>query len=135
MANGLYALGRQAFLDGYISWTGNQIKCVLVDTAAYTVNLATHQYLADVPGGARIATSTNFTGRTSTNGTADADDVTITGVSNTSIEAVVIYQDTGSAATSRLIAYLDTGSGIPFQTNNGDVTIVWDSGVNRIFTL
>ena len=133
MANALYDLGREAFLTGSINYASDNIKVALVDTAVYTVNLATHDFLSDVSG--IIATSGNLASKTTTAGVADAADITITGVSNTSIEALVIYKDTGVAGTSNLIAYIDTGTGLPFQTNGGDVTIVWDSGANRIFKL
>jgi hypothetical protein len=56
MASGLYAKGREGFLDGTIDWDTDTIKCVLVDTADYTVNLSTHDNLDDVPSGARVGT-------------------------------------------------------------------------------
>ena len=52
-----------------------------------------------------------------------------------SVEALVIYKDTGNTATSNLIAYIDTGTGLPFTTNGADVDIVFDSGSNKIFAL
>ena len=54
MSNALYDLGREASLAGDIAWDTDNIKCVLVDTADYTVNLATHQYLSDVTAGGRV---------------------------------------------------------------------------------
>ena len=72
MANALYDKGREAFLAGGINWSGDSIKAVLVDTGAYTVNLATHQFLSDIPAGARIATSANLGSKTVAAGVADA---------------------------------------------------------------
>lgn len=135
MANALYDLGRQAFLDGDIDWAANNIKVLLIDTGAYTVNLATDQFLSIIAGGAIIATSANLAGKTSTAGVADANDVTFTAVSGASVEALVIYQDTGVAATSRLIAYIDTATGLPVTPNGGNITVTWDNGANRIFKL
>lgn len=135
MANALYDLGRQAFLDGDLDWSANNIKVILVDTSAYTVNLATDQFLSIIAGGAIIATSANLSGKTSTAGVADANDVTFNSVSGASVEALVIYQDSGSAATSRLIAYIDTATGLPVTPNGGNITVTWDSGANRIFKL
>jgi hypothetical protein len=135
MANALYDFGRAAFLDGGIPWSSVAIKLVLVDTAAYTVNLATDQYLAIIPGGAIIATSGAFTGKTSTAGVADADDVTVTAVTGATVEALVIYYDTTNPATSPLIAYIDTATGLPVTPNGGDITVSWDSGANKIFKL
>src|SRR5688572_33399952 len=113
MANALYDLGRQAFLDGDLDWAANNIKVLLIDTGAYTVNLATDQFHAIIPGAAIIATSANLAGKTSTAGVADANDVTFTAVAGVSVVALVIYQDAGASATSSLIAYIDTANGLP----------------------
>lgn len=134
MANVLYQLGRQAFLDGDIDWSANNIKVALIDTADYTFSQS-HQFLSDVAGAAIVATSGNLAGKTSTNGTADANDVTFTAVTGDQSEALIIYQDTGVAGTSRLIAYIDTATGFPITPNGGNITVTWDNGANRIFTL
>lgn len=135
MANALYGLGRQAFLDGDIDYSADSIKVILVDDADYTVSIDTDQFLSDVPAGARVATSGNFASKTSTLGTADAADVTFSAVTGDQSEALVIYQDTGVEGTSRLIAYIDTATGLPVTPNGGDITVQWDAGANRIFTL
>lgn len=135
MANALYDKAREAFLAGDLDWDANTIKCVLVDTGAYTVDLAAHQYLSSIAAGARIATSGALAGKTVAAGVADADDVTIATVTGATVEALVIYQDTGSEATSRLIAYIDTATGLPLTPNGGNVTIAWDAGANKIFRL
>lgn len=135
MANALYDLGRESFLKGEISWNTNNIKAVLVDTGLYTPNLATNQFLSDIPVGARVSTSPNLTGKTTAAGVADADDVTFTAVTGATVEAVVLYQDTGTASTSRLIGYIDTATGLPVTPSGGDISVVWDSGANRIFKL
>jgi len=133
MANALFDAGREAFLDGLISWSTDDIRCVLVDTGTYTVNLATHNFHDDLSG--IIATSGNFASKTITAGVADAADITFTAVSGTTVEALVIYKWTGSSATSRLIAYIDTATGLPATPNGADVIIQWDSGANKIFKL
>lgn len=135
MANALYDLGREKFLTGAINWATDNIKIVLVDAADYTVNLATHEFLSDIVVGGRVATSGNLTGKTTTAGVADASDVTLTAVTGDPSEALVIYKDTGVAATSPLIAYIDTATGLPVTPNGGNINIVWDNGANRIFKL
>jgi len=135
MANALYDTGRAAFLNADVDWTADNIKAVLVDTALYTVNLTTDDFLADIAVGARIATSGNFAGKTSTAGVADATDVTFSAVTGASVEALVIYKDTGVAGTSQLIAYIDTATGLPVTPSGGDITVVWDNGANKIFKL
>lgn len=135
MANALYGKGREGFLDGSIDWDTDTIKACLVDTGAYTVSIDVHDNLDDIAGGAIIATSGALSGKTVTLGVADADDVTFSTVSGATVEAIVIYKDTGSAATSRLIAYIDTATGLPLTPNGGNVTVAWDNGANKIFKL
>ncbi len=133
MANALYAKGREGFLDGSIDWDGDDIKCSIVDSGAYTPNLATDEFFDDIPS--VIATSGNLAGKTVTDGVADADDVVFTAVSGVQSEYVVIWQDSGSPATSRLIALIDTATGLPITPNGGDITVAWDNGANKIFKL
>ena len=132
MANALYDLGRESFLKGEISWSADNIKAVLVDNADYVVNLAAHQFLSDVPVAGRVATSVNFTVKTTTAGAADAADITFTAVTGDISESLVIYQDTAVEGTSRLIAYIDTATGLPVTPNGGDIQVQWSA---PIFTL
>lgn len=135
MANALFDKGREGFLAGDIDWDGDNIKVVLVDEDTDTPDPATDEDLADIAAGARVATSDNLSSKTVTGGVADAADVTISTVSGATVESLVIYQDTGVEATSRLIAYIDTATGLPLTPNGGDVDIVWDAGANKIFKL
>ncbi len=135
MANALFDKARQRFLEGQFNWNTDTIKAVLVDTGTYTANLSAHEFLSDISGGARIATSGAFTGKTTTGGAADANDITFTSVTGTSIEAIVLYKDTGTDATSPLIAFIDTATGLPITPNGGDIIVTWDNGANKIFKL
>lgn len=135
MANALYDKGREAFLSGSISWSSDNIKVVLTDSGAYTPNMSTDQFLSDVASGARIATSGNLASKTVAAGVADAADITFTAVTGVQSEYLVIYKDTGSAATSPLIAKIDTATGLPVTPNGGDITVAWDNGSNKIFKL
>ena len=135
MANALYDKARERFLTGQFNWTTDSIKAVLVDTGAYTVSLTSHEFLSDISSSARISTSGAFTGKTTTGGAADANDITFSSVSGASIEAIVIYADTGTEATSPLIAFVDTATGLPITPNGGDIIVTWDNGANKIFKL
>ena len=135
MANALFDKARQRFLEGQFNWTTDTIKAVLVDSGTFTVNLSAHEFLSDVGGGARISTSGAFTGKATTGGAADANDVTFTSVTGASIEAIILYKDTGSDATSPLIAFIDTATGLPITPNGGDIIVTWDNGANKIFKL
>lgn len=142
MANGLYDSGREGFLGGEIDWNDHKIKAYLVDTGAYTVDKVNHKWLSDIPAIARIAASPILTGKTITAGVADADDTVVPLVTGTSVEAVAIVKAANSdgaaddaASAQRLIAWLDTGLGLPFSPNGGDVNIKWPNDANRIFKL
>lgn len=134
MANALFDFGRESFLDANVDWSANDIKLVFTDHGVDTPVPATDQFLSDIST-ATIATSGNFAGKTSTGGTADANDVTVSTVSGAQFESVNIFYDTAVAATSILIVFIDTATGLPLTPNGGDITVVWDSGADRIFTL
>ena len=142
MANALYSTGREGFLAGEIDWDTAVIKVALV--RSYTFS-ASHKFVSDVTGagGVLAATSAALSGKTVTNGTADAADVTFTAVAaNASGHSLLIFQASAvtggadvAATAQRVIAYIDTGTNLPVVPNGGDVTVAWDSGANRIFTL
>lgn len=133
MANAIYTPAKTAFLTGLIDLEGDTIVCALIDTDDYTFSAA-HEFWDDVAAGA-VIDEANLSNASVTNGVFDADDVEFTGVSGDQFEAIILYQDTGNAATSRLIAYIDTGTGFPLTPNGGDITVQWDNGANKIFSL
>jgi len=142
MGNSLYGKGREAFLSGDISWDGDNIKCLLVNTSGggttYAVAIDSDQFHSDIPSAAIVATSSNLTNKTVTLGVADADNVTFPSVpagAYSEIEAIIIYKDTGSSATSPLIAYIDEATGLPVLPNGGDIVVQWDNGANKIYKL
>jgi hypothetical protein len=135
MANSLYGLGRQKFLEGAIQWLSHDIKVYLIDAADYSVSIDVDEFADDIGGAAKVATSSNLAGKTSTLGVADANDITFTSVTGDQSEALVIWRDSGVQSTSPLIAYIDTATGLPVTPNGGDINVTWDSGSNRIFKL
>lgn len=112
MANTLFDFARQRFLEAQINWMTDTIKVILVDTGAYTPQTSVHQYLSDIASSARIAGPVTLTSKATTGGAADAADCTFTSVTGSSTEAIIIYADTGVEATSPLIAYIDTATGL-----------------------
>jgi hypothetical protein len=67
-------------------------------------------------------------------GLFDGDNVTFPTVTGNTAEAILIYIDTGTAATSRLVAWIDTGvTNLPVTPNGGDITIQWNaSGIFQL---
>lgn len=135
MSNALYDTGRNAFLKGDVDWINDDIRGILIDTGLYSVDLANHDFLNDIPAGAREGPITALTGQTAVDGVADATDLTFSNVTGATVEALVIYKHTGSEATSQLIAYIDTATGLPVTPGGGDIVILWDNGTNKIFKL
>lgn len=135
MANAMYDKGREGFLDGSIDWDTNTIKCVCVDEADDTIDLAVDDNLDDRAAGSRVATSGALANKTVAAGVADADDVTFTTVTGDQFESVDIYKDTGVESTSRFACNIDTATGLPCTPGGGDITLRFDSGANKIFKL
>jgi hypothetical protein len=135
MANQLYDAGREGFLIGQIDWSTHTIRAVLVDTTKYTVSISGHAWLSDISADARVATSAPFSSKTTTAGVAGAASATFTSVSGPECKALAIYRDTGTASTSRLIAYITNAVGLPVTPNGGTITVVFDSGPNKVFRL
>ncbi len=134
MANGLYTKGIEGLMSAEIDLVDDTIKCTLVDAADYTVDLAAHDFINDVPAGARVATAT-LGSKSVTGGAFDAADVTFSAVTGDPSEALVIWKDTGVESTSRLIMYIDTATGLGVTPNGGDITVTWDNGANKIFKI
>lgn len=133
MANAIYPLFKQSLLDGdaNIDLNDSTVKAALVDTGTYTYSAA-DQFLSSLTG--VVGTAQIIDNTTVTNGVFDGDDVTYTAVTGNSAEAIVIYIDTGSAATSRLVAFIDTSvTGLPVTPNGGDIAITWNA--SGIFAL
>lgn len=134
MSNALYAKGKEKMLAASINYVSDTIKVALVKNT-YPQNLATDEFYSDISAYV-IGTPQTLGSKTTSAGVFDAGDVTYTAVTaGDTLEGVVIYKDTGVAGTSPLLAYIDTITGFPLATNGGDITIQWDNGAYKIFSL
>lgn len=134
MANALYTKGKEKMLSALINFPNDTFKVALV-LNTYPQNLTTDEFYTSISTYV-VGSPQTLTSRTVTGGVFDAADVTFTAVSaGSTVEAVVIYKDTGVAGTSPLIAYIDTITGFPLATNGGDITVQWDAGAYKIFSL
>ena len=133
MANALFDSGREGILDTTIPMTGD-IRVMLV-LSTYTF-VASHKFLADL-GVVDNGRTTALQNKTYTSGVFDADNITVVATSALASSAMIIFYHTGSDATARLIAYIDTpASGLPFTPSAGQtINITWDTGANAIFKL
>lgn len=134
MSNAIYAKGKEKILSGSINFATDTIKVALVKND-YAQNLATDEFYSSISASV-ISTDQALASKSVTGGVFDAADVTYTAVAaGATSEGVVIYKDTGNPATSPLLAYIDTITGFPLATNGGDITVQWDNGAYKIFSL
>ncbi len=133
MANALYPKWKENLLQ----FTTNNnpssgtVKCAFV-TSGYTYSSA-HQFYSSVSANV-VGTPQTLGSKTFTNGVFDAADISNTAVSGSQIVALVFYIDTGSAATSPLLCFMDTGvTGLPVTPNGGDINTQWNA--SGIFAL
>lgn len=133
MANTLYDFGREGILDRTIDITGD-VRAMLV-RSTYTLSQS-HKFVADL-GAVDNGRTAALASKTYSAGVFDAADTSLTATAAVASGALVLFQHTGSDATARLIAFIDTpASGLPFTPSAGQTTnIVWDNGANKIFKL
>ena len=137
MANALYPLWKQSLLQFTTNnnLSAGTVKVALIDTANYTYSDA-NQFYSAVSGSAIVGTPQEIgpSGKTFTGGVFDGPDVTFTTVTGASVEALIIYIDPGTAATSPLVAYIDTSvTGLPVTPNGGNIAITWNaSGIFKL---
>ena len=134
MANAIYTKALNSFLLGEIDWVSDSISAILIDTTKYTVDIANHQYLSSIAAGARVATAA-LAGKSASGGVADATDLVFTAVTGAACAAIAFVKMTGNEATSNLLLYFDTATGLPVTPNGGDLTLTFDNGANKIFKL
>jgi hypothetical protein len=132
MADYVYPKYKQALLDGdtNIDINDGTVK-VALSTASYA---SANQFYSDVSA-STVGTPQTITSKTVTDGLfkSTANNTFTAVASGSTVTALIIYIDTGSAATSRLVAFIDTVTGFPLLTNGGDVTVAWNaSGIFQL---
>jgi hypothetical protein len=133
MANALYPKWKEQLLQftANNNLSAGTVKVALV-TAGYTYSAA-NQFYSSVSASV-VGTPQTIGSKTFTDGVFDGGDVTFTAVTGSQVVSLVLYIDTGSAATSPLVAFLDTGvTNLPVTPNGGDITITWNA--SGIFAL
>ena len=108
-----------------VDLSSTNIKVALVDLDDYTYDDA-HEFLDDITG--VVGTTGNLSGKTfGDDGSFFSDDPTASGVTGDELEGLIMYLDTGTAGTSQLIAYFDTGiTGMPLTPDGSNVQIAVD---------
>lgn len=133
MANAIFPKGKQNLLAGNVDMDANDIRVMLV-RSTYSYDGA-DEFVADL-GAVDNGRTGALTGKTVTDGVFDADDTSLTATAANASNALVVFVHTGSDATARLLAYIDTATGLPFTPAASQVVnIAWDAGANKIFAL
>jgi hypothetical protein len=133
MANLLYPSYKALLLNAGLNLSSLTIKAALVDTGVVAYNSAHDNY--DDISSALIGTPVTLTGKTTTGGVFDSStNPSFTGlVGAPTIEAVVVYYDSGVPSTSTLIAWIDSATGLPVAAGATQVDVTWDA--SGIFAL
>lgn len=132
MANSMYDAARDGF-PGSWSWTADEFRWCLIDTADYTFSAA-HTTLANVADVAVVAITPALTSKTiSGGGFLDAADPSFGNVTGDVSEALLLIRGDGGE-TSNLVAWFDTSvSGLPVTPNTGPIDITHNaSGIIRL---
>ena len=124
-------LGDNAFAN--VQLDADTIKPMFVDLADDTPAV-TDEDIADIVSAGRVpaiascpALSSKTTGIVAV-GVFDAADSVFTALTGDEVERLILFKDTGSEATSILLAIYDTfTSGMPLTPNGGDVTVQWNA--------
>ena len=133
MASVLFDPGREGILDTTITMTGD-VRVMLVKSA-YTFSAA-HKFLSDITAGNDNCRAAALASKTYTSGVFDAADTSLTTTSAVACNALVVFQHTGTDSTARVIAYIDTATGLPFTpAASQTINVVFDNGSNKIFKL
>lgn len=137
MSNTIYASARESYLTAGLNWATDDVRVILCDST-YVFD-PTDDFLDDVPVGARLAVSGSLANKTTTDGVADADDVTFpTVVAGDTVTSVIVYNHTGTESTSDLILYMDetaAGAVINRLTDGNDIVVRWSNSATKIFKL
>lgn len=117
MANAVYPKAKQAMLGGDVALDTDDVRVMLVKST-YTYDGA-DEFVADL-GAVDNGRSAALGSKTLTDGAFDAADTTLTATDAEACSALVVFIHTGSDATARLLAYIDTPtSGLPFTPAAG----------------
>ena len=123
----IYPKYKEARLGDGLGLNSDPVKVLLVGQG-YVPNFSTDEFVEDIQSGARVSISPALTNKTYTNGVFASDATIVSAVpAGQDVVALVIFLDTGDAATSRLVYYADSGTGLPYTPNGSDFTITWNA--------
>lgn len=131
MANQWYPLALQELTRGNLDFLSQTMRLAIVKN--YTYN-SSHQFVSDVvAAGGNIGATATLTTKTASLGKLDSDDAALGAVAADAAHSkVILYEWTGSNATSRLWACWDTATGLPVTPNGSAINILTNDATNGI---
>ncbi len=138
MANGYFTPAVEGFISGEIDLDTAVIKAAFVRDYTFS---AAHKFVSDVTtaGGTINGTTAALASKTVTGGVFDAADTTATTTASAVDHGILLFQASAvtggadvAASAQRVIAWYDTGTGLPIQPGTGSTPITWDNGTNKI---
>jgi len=137
MADASYNYYKQQTLSGAVDLLTANLKLCLVNIAAgHYVYSASDQFLSAIAAGDRIAISAQLTTPSVSNGIFNAGNTVFSAVpAGPAAGAFVLFVDTGNPATSTLVAYFDSYSGLPITPSGADINVAFPTGTDKIFAL
>jgi len=121
-----YNSALQAAFDGSgVDLSTADVRVAFVDSG-YTADLTDggDEFLSDVKAAGTVLTTSDLSNVSWSNRVLEADDPTITDPGSGEATQAVVYIDTGTDSTSRLLGHTDTASGLPltFDGTNDNLT-------------
>lgn len=138
MANGYFTPFVEGVIAGEIDLDTAVIKVALV--RGYTFSAA-HKFVSDVTGagGTINGTSAALANKTVTGGVFDADDTSVATTVSTADHGWLLFQASAvtggadvAASAQRVIAWYDTGTGLPIKPGTGTANVVWPAANPKI---
>lgn len=134
---GYFTPAVEGFIAGEIDLDTAVIKAAFV--RGYTFNAA-HKFVSDVVTTGTInGTTAALANKTITGGVFNADQTSANTTASAVNHGLLLFQSSAvgggadvAQSAQRVIAYIDTGTGLPIQPGTGATPIVWNSGASKI---
>lgn len=130
-----YNSALQAAFDGSgVDLSTADVRVAFVDSG-YTADLTDSgdEFLSDVKAAGTVLTTSDLSNVSWSTRVLDADDPTITDPGSGEATQAVVYIDTGTDSTSRLLGHTDTASGLPLTFDGANDNLTFNaSGILKL---
>jgi len=137
MANFLYPIFKRKLMEGTVNLTTDTLRMGLFTAGALPTAASTAVDIATIVNSSTInLKDTILTGKIiegTTSAVFDCNDPTFSTVSGGEVTCVIVWKEDG--AVKLPIAYIDSGSGLPFTPTGGNVIINISNSATKLFAL